>query len=363
MIDAQSLTKGWRADINTSELGYFRTDDETVRRILSFLSFDPSLEDPITLFDPCCGEGIALADVQKQFPGSISYGCELDNERFRESSSRLDVVVHGDALDDFVGSPSWASLLFFNPPYGDVPTEDGNTRLEFQFWRRHIDRLQRGGIFIGILPTQLFLRLPHMAKMMAHALEPDSLVYRASTDKFNQLVIIGRRAKTSGYQDLLLTQTLLAVSEHSAEVPEIPVSSHPIFMVPPGKAPQTFHMTTLTDLALQQMFAQEEQNERDFFSQIGQTLQRQALATRQRSIMPLRDGHVPAVLASGLLDGIVEDESGRYLVKGSVRRAVTRKEEMNFSFRGQQRTRTTVQRAETACFAWDLNKQTLLEVK
>lgn len=362
-MESRSLSQGWRADLNTSALGYFRTDDETTARILSHLS-SPVLEEgqALPLLDPCCGEGIALSAAQRHFPGSKSFGIELDTQRFFAASKVLDVVLHGDAVEDHWGSAQWASCLWFNPPYDDVETPDGgNTRLEYLFWRPFADRLIKGGMLVAILPTQLFLRFPQMCSMLAHYLDERARVYRAATDKFNQLVIIGPR-RSDRNMDTILQQTLLAVSEGKAEVPVIPHLDRPIFSLPVGKEPLNFQMNTLTEEALSLFFEKEAENDRLFFEQIGKTFVTAEDRQRQRSVMPLREGHIPAVLASGLLDGFVSDEQGTFLVKGSSRRVAEHWNEDKSSESQERRVSITVHTNKTACFAWDVQRKSLVEV-
>jgi hypothetical protein len=357
-----SLSHGWRQDVNVAALGYFRTDDETTRRILAMISV-PSDVNP-TIFDPCAGEGIAIAAVQGHC-GGTSYAIEYDQQRYIELAQCVDVPVHGDAISEFYGSGKWASILWFNPPYGSTTvvraSGEESIRLEQQFWERQSDRLQRDGLLVCIVPDYLFRDSPSMARMLSHYLGDGQPwgVWRAATNQFKQLVIIGNRAQNSFNRNTLVEETLLAISSGNADVPPLPVHPAKQFTVPQGIHPGTFEVHSLTQTAVESMLAKIDDT--GFLAEIDQALTPPSARARQRSIMPLRDGHIPAVLASGLLDGYVEDEDGRFLVKGIARRTVT---ERNVLAKGEHiiSKMVSIHRAETIVFAWDVDSLELRRI-
>jgi len=363
MQQQQTLSRGWRVDANLVQLGYFRTDDETVRRLSQIIGVHPDAEN-ITLFDSSCGEGLALSDLQKAW-GGTTYGIEYDSQRFVAASQRLDTVVHCDALTEFYGTGKWASFQLFNPPYGDTDSfskEEEKTRLELEFWKRHADRTMIGGIMVIIIPDYLFDRVPAMARMISfYFCEGFWRVYRAPTQKFKQIVIIGKRSKATGSSanDKMLHELLLAISAGTADVPELPEHmDSPLFLIPSGEEPKTFDSAVLSlEMAqsLQDKFSQNE--EAKFLATLESYLVPPAAKKRQRSIMPLRDGHIPAVLATGLLDGFVSDENGEYLVKGSVKQIAIQRD-MKTEDPKVKKT-ATIYRAETVVFAWDLSTNNL----
>ena len=361
-----SLSRGWRQDVNTESLGYFRTDDETTRRIARLISV-PDVADNLILYDPCCGEGIALSALQQKFGGS-SFGIEYDAERFHSAAQCVDTVLHGNAIGDLYASSQWASLMLFNPPYGDTTIQTGGqqvaTRLEGQFWQYHADRVVRGGLVIAILPDYLFNRLPQMARLFAHYFngQPWGL-WRAATSKFKQIVFIGHRTIDKNGFDPQIMDLLLAVAEGKADVPVLPENPDPLFPVPAGVPPAHFETFKITSEYISEVLARfdDEAMRQDITQALTANFERK----RARSIMPLRDGHIPAVLASGLLDGYVADEGGRFLVKGMAHRVqIHMAGEVSDSeaSAGVRSRQIYISKTITMCYAWNTETNELIKV-
>lgn len=139
--------------------GYFPTDDNTLERILSALDIGAGT---LRIFDPCCGEGVALAEARGhlQTCGACvqALGVEYDRERAWHAKGLLDKVLHSD-INDVVFSARSMGLLFLNPPYGDVVSDKARTgdnakgeRLEKIFFRRTFGALRYGGVLVLIVP-------------------------------------------------------------------------------------------------------------------------------------------------------------------------------------------------------------------
>lgn len=104
--------------------GYFPTDEDTLQRVLSALV--PQSDQPIRICDPCCGEGVALAEAQHYLTSLgatvTSYGIEYDEERAWHAKQLLSRCIHAD-LNDCKVSLRTFSLLWLNPPYGDLVSD------------------------------------------------------------------------------------------------------------------------------------------------------------------------------------------------------------------------------------------------
>ena len=68
------------------KMGYYPTPLSVVERIRSFLRFP---HDHVSLFDPCCGEGLALKNLAKDAKVT-TYGIELDESRAEQVKINLD---------------------------------------------------------------------------------------------------------------------------------------------------------------------------------------------------------------------------------------------------------------------------------
>lgn len=80
----------------------------------------------VRIFDSCCGEGHALAELANHLTenGAMcqSYGVELNAERAKSAKVRLNHVVQADIENCLLQARS-VGLLFLNPPYGFNPKD------------------------------------------------------------------------------------------------------------------------------------------------------------------------------------------------------------------------------------------------
>ena len=382
----QSISSGPRQDHNKIARGYYRTDDKTTQGICNALGLK-NPQQPAVLFDPCCGEGIVMQDLSRYLGNEcVTYGVEIEGSRFLASNDRLARTLHGDSLY-LIGSSSWAGLLYFNPPYGTTKDRhDKSIRLEQLFWEAHASRLMPGGILVAVLPDYLFYReSPRMAEYFSNFLEKgSSVVYRASTDQFKQIVVIGyRKTKAPGAAldpDIDLRNLLLNPHAELPGLPDAPLDAP--FLIPAGHEPDIFRVNHLTQETVD-VLLQKDGNR--FAQDIDNMLKtEQAVTQKIRSVTQIREGHIPALLASGGLDGIVEDAHGRFLVRGTVNtvlhvdnqgslnKKIAKQKEIegqdpSRSHAGEDSNKTvtiTTRRHETRIMAWDLlNDYNLISVE
>lgn len=189
---AKTLMHG-RVAQNYAAMGYYPTDDGTMRGIINLLA--PS-EQALKFLDPCCGEGTALAQLayRDRYPFAERYGIELDEGRAATAKAKLTALLEGSALSTHV-TPQSVDVLFLNPPYAqalrDSDQEDEAARLEHQFLSRFFPALHAGGILIYIIPMTSFDR---RWQRWLLARFTDLGVWQAATDRFKQIVIIGRKS-------------------------------------------------------------------------------------------------------------------------------------------------------------------------
>lgn len=377
-----TISSGARQDLNKLARGYYRTDDKTTQGICHLLGIRAEPERTITLFDPCCGEGIVLSDLQQYLSSLVdeplstrTYGMELDGERYLKSCEKLTHVLHGDALYG-IASSAWASLLFFNPPYGPSKRSNGKpVRLEQLFWEAHANRLMPGGVLCAILPKYLLYRdAPIMSEWLSRYLEPGhTRIFQASTDQFQQIVLMGYRRIRKEGGDIHTDSALSALLDPDTVFPSLPDAplAQPLYEIPEGRAPDTFRIHALSRETVQHLLGEKEAD--IFFGEVKNfLLTEHATQKKLRSVGPLREGHIPALLASGGLDGVVEDAEGRYLVRGTVKTVLDTqvvnakdsaadKQDEYTKDDGPKITITT-RRHETCIMAWNMKTYELLEV-
>lgn len=311
--------------------GYFPTDEETIRRTLNAIR--PNGTGLIRILDNCCGEGIALAEVQHhlcmaqleqatdEYPGTErveSFGIEYNKERAWHAKSLLNRCIHGDINDCMVGQQQFG-LVWLNPPYGDLVNDSdhlnrdsgGRQRLEKQFYRQTYGVIQYGGILILILPYYAYDK--ELSVWIARHFEQVK-IFRAPEQQFKQTVLFGvrRRVKETNTQirDLLMAigKGDLDPEELFEEWPDEP------YIVPSAitDKPVKFHYVKLDEAQLKADI----EKHRGMWNRF-EMLMIPHLPTFRRPLCQLSNWHLALALAAGQVSGVVKSNDGRtFVIKG-----------------------------------------------
>jgi hypothetical protein len=298
--------------------GYYPTDTETTRRILSAL--EPADSGRLRILDPCCGEGVALAECKHHLDSSRTeaLGVEYDEERAWHAKRILDRCIHGDLQDCIIGRRQFG-LLWLNPPYGDLVADKaalsgykgkGRPRLEKLFYSLSNPWLSFGGVMVLIIPGYSLDRelaswiATHFGRVRA---------FQAPEQRFKQVVVFGVRRRTADATGIAQTRTML---ESGAETPfpELPeIWPHSPYMVPaalPGEA--TFAYSRLDPRQLTDELARHRGLWERFDPVFGNTGRH-----LRRPLRALSDWHLALALAAGQVSGVVHANDGRvYIIKG-----------------------------------------------
>ena len=107
-----------------------------------------------TVFDPCAGEGEALAALGEHLDTNKLHAIEMEKNRYEKANRKSHITgTHGDAfMVDLKGGR--ADLLYLNPPY-DVDHVHG--RLEQRFLDRFKMVLQEGATLAFVVPHYALL--------------------------------------------------------------------------------------------------------------------------------------------------------------------------------------------------------------
>ncbi len=313
--------------------GYFPTDESTLERILSALDIGAGT---LRIFDPCCGEGVALAEARShlQACGALvqALGVEYDAARAWHAKGLLDTVLHSD-INDVVCSLRSMGLLFLNPPYGDVVSDKAQTgdnakgeRLEKIFFRRTYGALRYGGVLVLIVPH--YVLDGEFAHLIGRNFERVHCAMAPET-RFKQAVVLAVR-KRGERPDPAVVSRLEAVGRGECLGEVLPeVWSQAPYLVPeadPAEADWRFHAVRIDG------------------AQLGAELQRLRASTlwpsfsthfgqHQREHRPplraMRPWHLALALAAGQICGTVRAPDGRVLlVKGNTYKS--RREAIDF---------------------------------
>ena len=291
---------------NFAKNGYFPTDEKTLTRILSLLK--PG-EGAMRLFDPCCGEGTALAECKHHLANAKAFGVELDQERAWHAKQILDCCINGDLMDCLIENQSFG-LLFLNPPYGDLASDHagetrlmhGRQRLEKLFYQRSVPLLQMGGIMVLIIPYYCIDK--EFAAWIARRFSKIT-AFMAPEQQFKQAVIIGERA-----HDVNIAETRAKLLEFAKGKN---VFSEKRYTIPAVKKPEL--KFTINKLDARQL-AEIVKNNPCLWRQFTGLFHKN-FADIKRPLMDLSNWHLALALAAGQVSGIVHSrDNRRYLIKG-----------------------------------------------
>ena len=297
------------------KMGFYKTPVEVVNQINKAINISSKAR----LLDTCCGEGEALQIIASD-TDSETFGVELDKERFDKAKDALDNVVWGDSLYELICSQKAFGLLWLNPPYD---TDEGDydqkrERFEVQFLTRHWKYLQKDGVLVYIVSRHI---LEKVASFFRYKCKNLSILRFPDEDywDFSQVVIIcikDRPLKSEVARNDKIFQTAisdtynLSTTEHPTDIYDIPaINDEDGFMFRSRRLDPEEAVTKVAS------------------SPVWNKVELVALPpvgmNKVHLLMPLREGHLAMLLASGMMDGEVIGEDGkRLIVKGSVKKVV-----------------------------------------
>lgn len=292
---------------NSVKMGYYPTDPRHVEWIRNALTF-PDSDVRVNLFDPCCGEGLALRQLGHG-ASARTYGAELDENRARCAGDNLDCVALGSFFSSHIAKNAF-HLVFLNPPYLSVAMEK-RIREEKRFLMEAYSCCMPGGVLVYIIP---FYRLtPDIAQILAENFDALS-IYRFSGPefkKFRQIAVIGRR--TVWHEDHEKTAWLLKCADDVSTLPELSEIGKNKYALPAKAADvKPFHGEVFNEYELYRQL-QESPSLRKLYS--GDSVVRRD----KRPLLPLNAGQIGLIGGSGLLDGRVECEVP-HIIRGVIER-------------------------------------------
>ncbi|QIQ22151.1 DUF6094 domain-containing protein [Zophobihabitans entericus] len=311
---------------NFAKNGYYPTDEVSMERILSMLEPSDDVQG-IRIADVCAGEGVALAEVAHHLKSCNperevrSYGVEYDTERAKHATSLLDVCIQGDFFDTII-SPGTFGLLFLNPPYGDLSREVCNQygydnikrpRLEKTFYQKSVHLLQPDGIMVLIVPFTVLD--DEFSSWISNHFDELS-IFRAATDQFKQVVIMGRKIKSKDIhreQAKKNLHSLRSVGSGDIQAPVLPETPNMFYTVPASHTElKHFYRVTLEPEQLEQEIHALKGLWPEFTSKFNVS----QIGFRQPACA-LSEWHLALALAAGAISGTVSSKEGKtYILKG-----------------------------------------------
>lgn len=296
-----------------AKAGFYPTPDTVCRSLKRLLD----IEENARLLDPCCGEGKTLASLAEGTSGE-TFGIELDHCRATSARDSLSHTLWSDALVEALVSSAAFGLLYLNPPYDyEMAPESKAERLEARFLKRYQHSLQKDGWLILVIPYTI---LKFCAAILARYFEKlQVLAFPAEEfQEFKQCVVLGCKRQLVPKDQARETERSLAL--FSGKDPEDFLDTTPSLdncnnrlIIP---TPKTLHLTfkstridPLEVIPLVRKCGLVDDILRDLLPQQCNSI---------RPLAPLENGHLALMLAGGYMNGEIELNGRRLVIKGLV---------------------------------------------
>ena len=298
-----------------AKAGFFPTPDKVCELLKSKISY----EDGARLLDPCCGKGSTLSRLATA--GTTTYGVELSHERATEARPRLNQVLWGDALHEIRFTYQAFGLLYLNPPYDIALSPDKKSqRMETLFLRQYLNSLQPDGFLIFLIPYYV-LADKGCAQALARNFKVQIVGFPDDEfQAFKQCIVFGRRKRIFADQAAITEQRLRELGSMEPEdfceevrAPEIiapltikvPTAIKPLAAFSTNRFDPTTGIPAVRKAGILTGVLEELAPKKKNFI---------------RPLTMLENGHLALVLAGGFMNGEIEKNGKRLVVKGVVKK-------------------------------------------
>ena len=301
-----------------AKAGFYPTPDSVCDLLKQIITY----EEGARILDPCCGAGEALAALTQTAPeGVATYGIELDHGRATLARPRLNEVLWCDALQETRYTFHAFGLLFLNPPYDTAITPDEKAqRFETLFLRSFIKALQPNGFLVFIIPYYV-LANQDCAQAIARNFNVQVLGFpEADFQAFKQCIVLGKRQRVTAEQAETCAHNLMELGQLAPEAflreVEIMAEMAPVSLVIPAasKPLVTFKSSRLDPTLAIPLIRKA--------GVLGNMI-REIAPQQRNTIRPLgmlENGHMALLLAGGFMNGEIEKDGRRLVIKGVVRK-------------------------------------------
>ena len=308
------------------KMGYYPTPEGVTNTIIERLDIKNDGWG-VTILDPSCGNADVLKVFKKKFPKIKTIGIELDGARANTAKKEIGCnkcIIKGDALNAIVRGKT--QILFLNPPY-DWADENETKRLETLFIEKYLSVLDDNGVFIAVLP---FLR-PLIDELIYRIddVVDDCLIIPFPEDDFGfkQFVLMGvkedKRYKQTDINAVFrrMNDTLYSGRNDYNSLLEIAKSfnferENYKYQVPFSSISNLKIINNTFDYAKVQESIQKDKILQQAIDKVWTA--RINARDKIRPLTNLRQGHLAMILAGGYINGVIEKDGKKIVVKGKV---------------------------------------------
>lgn len=292
-----------------AKAGFYATPPEEMELVLRALHVGEHAEDdPFFIYDPCCGEGVALQmiqDVMKGFQAKVvSYGSEIEEGRVDDARERLDVVLH-EAYQN-VRTESKFSLLWLNPPYQE--NVDGE-RTELTFLRALTDLrkgvLQKGGILLFCIPQHV---LVDTAGVLSGRFR-DMSIYRFTDNNyevFKQVVVVAKFDRAPISEQKKAFKALQMVGRGNKQLVPTLDKMEPFIVPACATKDPPYYRAGMTD---PKELAKDLQKSPLLEELVKRVVPKNRSSILKRPMLPLKPAHMGIAIAAGAVGGNMGNHS------------------------------------------------------
>ena len=340
-----------------AKCGFYPANSVAIRELAKHLTLrapDPSKKfDTCVALDPCAGKGKAIRDltVAIGIPEDHVYTVELDAVR-SEACKALMPKHHHLGPAGFAGVQITGhsfGLVYVNPPFSDEL--GGGRREEMGFTEISTRKLVPKGILVLVCPLDTLLGNREFVQFIDSHFE-DVCVYGFPDGcdddgkvirSYNEIVVIGKKRPVAIPKDSLEKAGCLHnmnfqwrgyikmgdLAPLGGNQPSSWLNGRAsreddkfvrTWEIPHSWKPHVFKKTAFTELELEAVIAD---------SPLNKMLNEVVIPPPNAPPLPLDKGHLGLILASGMLDGVVEGPHGVHVVRGSSHKVEYHNKEMS----------------------------------
>jgi hypothetical protein len=307
--------------------GYYPLDLQAVPHIAAKIECSSKA----TIFDPCCGAGDAVVAIAEEMgiDKANVYAAEMDEGRHAVAKTRIRNCF---GPVDWLESPSYgnASIFYVNPPFDDEL--GGGGRVEWRFLQKIANQASPGSILVAVLPERTATSWRTFEVLTRYFDRLRCAPFPFET-KFQEHLIFGVRRKFEARADYNLFDDTYCCKS--------------VDLIPPYSA------TDGGCVRVEKRFYTAQEIEQAIRGSMADEILKLNHAEAARELVPpmrLSKGHIALLLASGMLDGVVEPPGEKpHVVRGSTRKIVTEqtvKEEKKVKVHKTEQIKLTIKIAD-----------------
>lgn len=281
-----------------AKMGYYPTPPFTISYIAKQLIASSY---KVNCLDPCCGEGKALNSIANHLKlNTTLWAIELDEERANIAKNIPNfTVLNGSVFDTRINPLASIGLLYLNPPYSSQNGE----RTEMQFLKHCIKWLAPQGVLVFIVPEHILENKANRDWIGQYFKNINIYkIYESEYPVFKQIVLFGYKR-----------------TKRAEEGEKIPFKPYPfinklepntrLYTIPETENITVFQNNTITDKDIAEQAGLTKEKLYKFFENHDKI-------DKINPILPLKNGHLVALLSSGVLNGDIQTDNAHLIIKG-----------------------------------------------